>query len=113
MLTLAARAHIRAACRYRLFNFQSESVQVLGRLGEHLPLPISDKSAQQKTLGRVGADFIQVGLNVLHGTFVSLELAPTCEHEPEDCGSFVKRMTSHSGPIAGGWLASIRVNFEP
>lgn len=46
MLALAARALFRAACRYGLFNFQSESVQVLGRLGENLPFSIGDESTQ-------------------------------------------------------------------
>jgi hypothetical protein len=46
MLALAARALIRAVGSYRLFNFQSESVQVLGRPGEHLSFSIGDKITQ-------------------------------------------------------------------
>jgi len=42
-----------------------------------------------------------VRLNVLHGTFASLELAPTCKHEPDDCGSFVKRLAPRAA--TPGW----------
>jgi hypothetical protein len=42
-LALAARALIRAVCRYRLFNFRSESIQVFGRFGEHFSFSIGDK----------------------------------------------------------------------
>ena len=43
MLALVARALIRAVCSYRLFNFRSEGVQVLGCLGENFPFSIADK----------------------------------------------------------------------
>jgi hypothetical protein len=40
---LAARALICAVCNYRLFNFESESVQVFGCPGEHFSLTIGNK----------------------------------------------------------------------
>ena len=52
--TLAARARIRAVCCcYRLFKFESESVQVFSRLGEHFSFSIGGKLTQQHTLGCV------------------------------------------------------------
>jgi hypothetical protein len=56
--TLVVRAFVRAVCCDCLFKFESKSVQVFGRPGEHLSFSIGDKLAQQNTLGRVRSDFI-------------------------------------------------------